>query len=428
MLKMVTRSELTCTQPAVSDNQERRETILNIIEEVRRDGDAALFRMTEKFDKVKLAQLLVQDEEIAEAYGSIDPEVLEAVRDAIRNIRDYHQRQVRQSWLTTQESGTILGQLVLPLDRVGLYVPGGTAAYPTSVLMNAIPALVAGVKEIAMTTPPGKDGRLNPAVLVAAAELGIREIYKVGGAQAIAALAYGTETIRKVDKITGPGNAFVATAKREVFGQVAIDMIAGPSEVVILADGTANAAYIAADLLAQAEHDPLAFVILVTTSRELAEEVQKQVEQQLEGLDRRGIASQALENFGAICVAADLDEAIDIVNEMATEHLEIQIQDPFAHLGKIRHAGAIFIGDDSPVAIGDYFVGTNHVLPTGRTARFSSGLSVDDFVKKTSVACYSRRDMLENGRKIAALARYEGLQAHARSVELRLESEREPLE
>ncbi len=425
MLKIVPRSELAFAQPNVSDNPERRESVLNIIEEVKRDGDAALFRMTEKFDKVVLKQLAVQEHEMEEAYRAIDPEVLDALRDAIWNIRDYHQRQVRQSWMTTRESGTILGQLVLPLDRVGLYVPGGTASYPTSVMMNAIPALVAGVKEIAVTTPPGKDGKLNPAVLVAAAELGIREIYKVGGAQAIAALAYGTETIRKVDKITGPGNAFVAAAKREVFGQVAIDMIAGPSEVVILADGTANAAYIAADLLAQAEHDPLASVTLVTTSRALAEEVQKQAAAQLEGLDRREIASEAVENFGAICVAADLIEAIDIVNELATEHLQIQIQDPFAHLGKIKHAGAIFIGDNSPVAIGDYFVGTNHVLPTGRTARFSSGLSVDDFVKKTSVACYSRRDMLENGRKISALARYEGLQAHARSVELRLESESE---
>ncbi|WP_373864296.1 histidinol dehydrogenase [Paenibacillus xylaniclasticus] len=420
-MKIVPRSELLVTQPQVSDHPERRETVLNIIAEVRRDGDAALKRMTEAFDKVALAHIAVQEEEIEEAYRIIDPEVLDALRGAIHNIRDYHQRQVNQSWMTTQSSGTILGQLVLPLERVGLYVPGGTAAYPSSVLMNAIPALVAGVQEIAITTPPGKDGKLNPAVLVAAAELGIREIYKVGGAQAIAALAYGTETIRKVDKITGPGNAFVAVAKREVFGQVAIDMIAGPSEVVILADESANAAYIAADLLAQAEHDPLASTTLVTTSAALAKEVQTEVELQLKQLERRDIAGKAIENYGAICLADHLEEAIDIVNEMATEHLEIHFEDPFAHLGKIKHAGAIFIGDNSPVPIGDYFVGTNHVLPTGRTARFSSGLSVDDFVKKTSVACYSRQDMLDNGRKIAALARYEGLQAHARAVELRLE-------
>ncbi|GIO13868.1 histidinol dehydrogenase [Cohnella xylanilytica] len=422
MLTIVERSGLSATQAATgAAGQERREAVLHIIEEVKRDGDAALFRLTEKFDRVVLPQLAVADEEFEEAYRVIDPEVLEALREAIANIRDYHERQLRESWMTTKESGTILGQLILPLERVGLYVPGGTAAYPTSVMMNAVPALVAGVKEIVMTTPPGKDGKLNAAVLVAAAELGIRQVYKVGGAQAIAALAYGTETIGSVDKITGPGNAFVATAKREVFGQVAIDMIAGPSEVVVLADETANAAYIAADLLAQAEHDPLASVTLVTTSRALAEEVQRLAASQLEGLDRKEIAAKALEGFGAICVAADLEEAIDIVNELATEHLEIQIQDPFAHLGKIKHAGAIFIGDDSPVAIGDYFVGTNHVLPTGRTARFSSGLSVDDFLKKTSFVRYSRQDMLDNGRKIAALARFEGLQAHARSVELRLE-------
>jgi len=422
MLKIVERSGLSATQAATgAAGQERREAVLHIIEEVKRDGDAALFRLTEKFDRVALPQLAVADEEFEEAYRVIDPEVLEALREAIENIRDYHERQLRESWMTTKESGTILGQLILPLERVGLYVPGGTAAYPTSVMMNAVPALVAGVKEIVMTTPPGKDGKLNAAVLVAAAELGIRQVYKVGGAQAIAALAYGTETIGSVDKITGPGNAFVATAKREVFGQVAIDMIAGPSEVVVLADETANAAYIAADLLAQAEHDPLASVTLVTTSLALAEEVQRQAASQLEGIDRKEIAAKALEGYGAICVAADLDEAIDIVNELATEHLEIQIQDPFAHLGKIKHAGAIFIGDDSPVAIGDYFVGTNHVLPTGRTARFSSGLSVDDFLKKTSFVRYSRQDMLDNGRKISALARFEGLQAHARSVELRLE-------
>ncbi|RUS46203.1 histidinol dehydrogenase [Cohnella sp. AR92] len=422
MLRIVERHELNVAQTeAATGAQERREAVLHIIEEVRRDGDAALLRMTEKFDRVALTKHAVQDEEIAEAYRRIDPEVLVAIREAIANIRDYHERQLLQSWMRTTESGTILGQLVIPLERVGLYVPGGTAAYPTSVMMNAIPALVAGVKEIAMTTPPGMDGHLNPAVLVAASELGIAEIYKVGGAQAIAALAYGTETIRKVDKITGPGNAYVATAKREVFGQVGIDMIAGPSEVVILADETANAAYIAADLLAQAEHDPLASVTLVTTSAALAKEVQEQAVRQLETLDRKTIAAQAVERTGAICVAADLDEAIAIVNELATEHLEIQTRDPFAHLGKIKHAGAIFIGDDSPVAIGDYFVGTNHVLPTGRTARFSSGLSVDDFVKKTSVVRYSRQDMLENGWKISALARFEGLQAHARSVELRLD-------
>lgn len=422
MLKIVGRHELNAAQAeAGAAGQERREAVLHIIEEVRRDGDAALLRLTEKYDRAALPRLAVTEEEFAEAYRALDPDVLDALRQAIANVRDYHERQMRESWMTTKESGTIMGQLILPLERVGLYVPGGTAAYPTSVMMNAVPALAAGVKEIVMTTPPGKDGKVNPAVLAAAAELGIREVFKVGGAQAIAALAYGTETIRRVDKITGPGNAFVAAAKREVFGQVAIDMIAGPSEVVVLADETADAAYVAADLLAQAEHDPLASVTLVTTSRSLAEEVRREAATQLEGLDRREIAAKALESYGAICVAASLEEAIEIVNELATEHLQIQIRDPFAHLGAIKHAGAIFIGDDSPVAIGDYFAGTNHVLPTGRTARFSSGLSVDDFLKKTSFVRYSRRDMLENGRQIATLARFEGLQAHARSVELRLE-------
>jgi histidinol dehydrogenase len=421
LLNIVKRHELVVNESSSADSQERREAVLHIIEEVKRDGDEALFRMTERFDKVVLPQLAVREEEFEEAYRIIDPNVLEAIREAIGNIRNYHERQLRQSWMTTSDTGTILGQLILPLERVGIYVPGGTAAYPTSVLMNAIPALVAGVQEIVMTTPPGKDGKLNPAVIVAARELGIKEVYKVGGAQAIAALAYGTRTIRKVDKITGPGNAYVAAAKREVFGFVAIDMIAGPSEVVVLADKTANAGYIAADLLAQAEHDPLASVTLVTTSVSLAEEVQEQTVKQLKHLDRREIAEQAIKRNGVICIAIDLDEAFDIVNELATEHLEIHIRDPFAYLGKIKHAGAVFIGEDSPVAIGDYFVGPNHVLPTGRTARFSSPLSVDDFIKKTSLIRYSRQDMLRNGHKISALARFEGLQAHAKSVELRLE-------
>lgn len=421
LIAIVERNQLNADRNSGEDGRERREAVLNIIERVKQEGDAALLELTEKFDKVKLAELAVQQEEFEEAYRVIDPAVLEAIRDAIANIRDYHQRQVRQSWTTTSESGSMLGQIVRPLERVGIYVPGGTAAYPTSVMMNAIPALVAGVPEIVMTTPPGKDGRLNAAVLVAARELGITEVYKTGGAQAIAALAFGTQTIRKVDKITGPGNAFVAAAKREVFGHVAIDMIAGPSEVVILADETASPVYIAADLLAQAEHDPLASCVLVTTSAKLASEVQEQVEKQLPELMRKEIAEQSIRRHGAICVAADLEEAFDIVNELATEHLEVLLSDPFAYIGKIKHAGAVFIGENSPVAIGDYFVGPNHVLPTGRTARFSSPLSVDDFIKKTSLIHYSGADMLKNGRKIAALAHFEGLQAHARSVELRLE-------
>ncbi|AJY77535.1 histidinol dehydrogenase [Paenibacillus beijingensis] len=420
-MAIVERNQLNVDRNSGADGQERREAVLNIIERVKLEGDAALFDLTEKFDKVKLTELAVQPEEFEEAYRVIDPAVLEAIREAIVNIRDYHQRQVRQSWTTTSETGSMLGQIIRPLERVGIYVPGGTAAYPSSVLMNAIPALVAGVPEIVMTTPPGKDGKLNAAVLAAARELGITEVYKTGGAQAIAALAFGTQTIRRVDKITGPGNAFVAAAKREVFGHVAIDMIAGPSEVVILADETANPVYIAADLLAQAEHDPLASCVLVTTSAKLAEDVQAQVAKQLPELARKEISEQSIRRWGAICVAADLEEAFDIVNELATEHLEVFISDPFAYIGKIKHAGAVFIGENSPVAIGDYFVGPNHVLPTGRTARFSSPLSVDDFIKKTSLIHYSGTDMLKNGHKIAALAHFEGLQAHARSVELRLE-------
>ncbi|WP_256758273.1 histidinol dehydrogenase [Cohnella sp. WQ 127256] len=421
MLKKMQRQELQVNRSEAALGQDRREAVLSIIEQVKRQGDQALHELTEKFDSVVLIQLAVQPDEFQQAYHAIDAHLLDAIRSAIGNIRDYHERQLRQSWMTTSETGTILGQLIRPLERVGIYVPGGTAAYPSSVMMNAIPALTAGVKEIIMTTPPGKDGRINPAVLVAAHELGITEVYKVGGAQAIAALAYGTETIGKVDKITGPGNAFVAAAKREVFGTVDIDMIAGPSEVVILADETANPAYIAADLLAQAEHDPLASAILITTSDEIAEKVQEEVRNQLPQLDRKEIAAQSISQWSAICIATSLEEAFDIVNELATEHLQLCIADPFEHLGKVKHAGAVFVGNNSPVAIGDYFVGPNHVLPTNGRARFSSPLSVDDFIKKMSLVSYSRSDMVANGHKIAALATFEGLQAHAHSVKLRLE-------
>lgn len=420
MLKVMQRQQLRANRSRASKGQDRREDVLNIIEQVKQNGDQALLEMTERFDRVKLAHLKVQPEEFDEAFEAIDDTLLDAIRSSIRNIRDYHERQVRQSWMNATESGTILGQLVRPLERVGIYVPGGTASYPSSVMMNAIPALVAGVEQIVMTTPPGKDGRMNAAVLVTARELGITEIFKVGGAQAIAALAYGTESIAKVDKITGPGNAFVAAAKREVYGDVDIDMIAGPSEVVILADETAKPEFIAADLLAQAEHDPLASAILVTTSAALAEQVQEQVLTQLEHLNRKEIAAQSIDQWSAICIANSLDEAFDIVNELATEHLQLCIADPFERLGKVKHAGAVFIGNNSPVPIGDYYVGPNHVLPTSGRARFSSPLSVDDFIKKMSLVSYSRADMAANGHKIAALAEFEGLQGHAHSVKLRL--------
>jgi histidinol dehydrogenase len=420
LLKVMQRQQLRANRSRASKGQDRREDVLNIIEQVKQYGDQALLEMTERFDRVKLAHLKVQPEEFDEAFEAIDDTLLDAIRSAIRNIRDYHERQVRQSWMNATESGTILGQLVRPLERVGIYVPGGTASYPSSVMMNAIPALVAGVEQIVMTTPPGKDGRMNTAVLVTARELGITEIFKVGGAQAIAALAYGTESIAKVDKITGPGNAFVAAAKREVYGDVDIDMIAGPSEVVILADETAKPEFIAADLLAQAEHDPLASAILVTTSAALAEQVQEQVLTQLEHLNRKEIAVKSIDQWSAICIANSLDEAFDIVNELATEHLQLCIADPFERLGKVKHAGAVFIGNNSPVPIGDYYVGPNHVLPTSGRARFSSPLSVDDFIKKMSLVSYSRADMAANGHKIAALAEFEGLQGHAHSVKLRL--------
>ncbi|WP_102344903.1 histidinol dehydrogenase [Bacillus sp. Marseille-P3661] len=411
---------LTLKRDLDSGTDEQRHAVLEILDNVKQTGDAALFNYTEKFDGVRLQSLNITEQEIQEAYEQIDEEIVGYLKEAAANIRDYHSRQVRQSWITTQEDGTILGQKITPLDAVGVYVPGGTAAYPSSVLMNVVPAQVAGVKRIAMVTPPGKDGKLPAGVIVAANECGVTEIYKVGGAQGIAALAYGTETIAAVDKITGPGNIFVALAKREVFGDVDIDMIAGPSEIVVLADEHANPAYIAADLLSQAEHDVRASSVLVTSSMELAEKVALEVENQLATLPRREIAGASIDNYGAIYVADSLEAAIDAVNELAPEHLEIMTEDPMAIMGKIRHAGAIFLGENSSEPVGDYFAGPNHVLPTNGTARFSSPLNVDDFVKKSSIISYSRTAIQSNGQKIAALARLEGLEAHARAVEQRL--------
>ncbi|MCK9918207.1 histidinol dehydrogenase, partial [Microbacteriaceae bacterium K1510] len=342
---------------------------------------------------------------------------VQALREAAANIHDFHQRQVRQSWFTTKESGTLLGQIVRPLKRVGLYVPGGSTAYPSSVLMNAIPAKIAGVKEIVIVTPPGRDGKVNPAILVAARIAGVDQIYKVGGAQAIAALAFGTEQIKQVDKIFGPGNIYVALAKREVFGLVSIDMVAGPSEIVVLADDTAEPRYVAADLLSQAEHDPFSSAVLVTTSKRVAEEVAFELERQLALLPRKEIAAASLRNHGAICVVKDLSEGFDVVNRLAPEHLELLIEHPFESLGMVENAGAIFLGEYSSEPVGDYFAGTNHVIPTNGTARFSSPLSVDDFVKKSSVVSYSKQDLQQNGRKIVALALQEGLAAHARAIE-----------
>lgn len=404
-----------------SGTDQQRNAVLEILDNVKKNGDQPLLEYTAKFDGVQLASLKVTADEIEEAYKLVPEDVVGYIREAAENIRNYHSRQLRQSWITTEADGTILGQKITPLDAVGVYVPGGTAAYPSSVLMNVIPAQVAGVGRIAMVTPPGKDGKLPAGVLVAAKESGVQEIYKVGGAQAIGALAYGTDTIKAVDKITGPGNIYVALAKREVFGDVDIDMIAGPSEIVVLADGLAgNPAYIAADLLSQAEHDMRASSVLVTPSMELAEKVSLEVEKQLASLPRVEIAGASIRDFGAIYVTETMEQAIDAVNELAPEHLEVMTVDPMGIIGQIRHAGAIFLGENSSEPIGDYFAGPNHVLPTNGTARFSSPLNVDDFVKKSSIISYSKKAVLDNGHKIAALARLEGLEAHARAVEQRL--------
>ncbi|KAF0825064.1 histidinol dehydrogenase [Cytobacillus firmus] len=401
--------------------EEQRAIVKNIIESVRKNGDQALKEYTEKFDGISLDGLKVPLAEIEEALSQVDGEILEIIKEAAENIRSFHEKQLRPSWMTTEENGTVLGQKITPLDSVGLYVPGGTAAYPSSVLMNVIPAKVAGVKRIVITSPPDKKtGKLPPAVLAAAHIAGAEEIYKVGGAQAIAALAYGTESIRPVDKITGPGNIYVALAKREVFGDVDIDMIAGPSEIAILADDTAHADEVAADLLSQAEHDPMASAVLVTPSSALAEAVSAEVDRQLAELPRQEIAAGSISNYGAIYVTESMDEAVETVNSLAPEHLEILTENPMELLGRIRHAGAIFLGRFSPEPVGDYFAGPNHVLPTNGTARFSSPLNVEDFQKKSSILLYSEKALKDNGEKIAAFARLEGLEAHARSIETRL--------
>lgn len=421
-MKILQVSELVSIKRSIeSGTADQLEVVQKIIADIRANGDTALKAYTNKFDHVSLESFAVEEAEIEEAYGLVDSEFVEIVKEAAGNIRTFHEKQLRPSWMTTEENGTILGQKITPLDSVGVYVPGGTAAYPSSVLMNVIPATVAGVKRIVMVSPPDKEtGKLPPAVLVAAKEAGVKEIYKVGGAQAIAALAYGTESIESVDKITGPGNIFVALAKKEVFGDVDIDMIAGPSEIAVLADDSAYADEVAADLLSQAEHDPRACSVLVTPSLELAEAVSNEVEKQLALLPRKEIAARSIEDYGAIYVTSNLDEAIDTVNKLAPEHLEVVTENAMEVLGKIHHAGAIFIGRYSSEPVGDYFAGPNHVLPTNGTARFSSPLNIDDFQKKSSVIVYSEKALKDNAGKIAEFARMEGLEAHARAVEARL--------
>ncbi|MFM1651348.1 histidinol dehydrogenase [Brevibacillus sp. B_LB10_24] len=420
MVKIVDSGQFDTRRSVDSGTSEQQAAVRKILEGVKAEGDEAVRFYTKEFDQVELRDFRVSEAEFAEAEQLVSADVAKALQEAAANIAEYHQRQVRQSWFSTKESGTLLGQLVRPLKRVGLYVPGGRAAYPSSVLMNAIPARVAGVSEIVMVSPPGKDGKVNPAILVAARIAGVTEIYKVGGAQAIGALTYGTNSIPAVDKIVGPGNIYVALAKREVFGLVDIDMVAGPSEIVVLADDSANPRYVAADLLSQAEHDPMSSAVLVTPSRPLAEQVAAELERQVALLPRREIAEAALRDYGAICVVGDLEEGFAVVNRLAPEHLELLIDDPFGQLGKVENAGAIFLGPYSSEPVGDYFAGTNHVLPTNGTARFSSPLSVDDFIKKSSVISYSKADLKANGAKIVALAEQEGLTAHARAIQERL--------
>ncbi|TDL73830.1 histidinol dehydrogenase [Rhodococcus qingshengii] len=423
-MKIVKVSDLVSIKRSIeSGTTEQLAVVKKIISEIRSAGDEALRAFTEKFDRVTLESFIVTENEINEAYGQVDSEFISIVREAAENIRSFHEKQLRPSWMTTEENGSILGQKITPLDSVGVYVPGGTAAYPSSVLMNVIPAKVAGVKRIVMVSPPDSNGKLPAAVLVAAKEAGVEEIYKVGGAQAIGALAYGTESITPVDKITGPGNIYVALAKREVFGDVDIDMIAGPSEIAIIADDSVRADEVAADLLSQAEHDPRACSVLVTPSMVLAEAVAVEVEKQLALLPRKDIASRSIADFGVIYVTSSIEEAVETVNQLAPEHLEILTENGMELLGKIRHAGAIFIGRYSSEPVGDYFAGPNHVLPTNGTARFSSPLNVDDFQKKSSVIIYSEKALKDNGEKIAKFARMEGLEAHARAVELRLKNQ-----
>ena len=402
-----------------SGNEEQLKTVRQVISEVRTKGDEAIKYYSEKWDGFAPSNLKVSTAEMNEAIADFDAQLYKDLEEAANNIRLYHTEQKRDGYKLPLSDGSWLGQRITPLDAVGLYVPGGSAAYPSSVLMNVIPAQVAGVKRIVITSPAGKDGKLPAAVLVAAYILGVTEIYKVGGAQAIAALAYGTETIKPVDKITGPGNIFVALAKREVFGEVAIDMIAGPSEICVLADDSAYADEIAADLLSQAEHDALACAVLITTSDDLADAVAEQVEIQLRKLPRESIARQSIENFGHIYVAESIAEAVRAINSLAPEHLEVMTENAEQVAQMITHAGAIFIGRYSSEPVGDYFAGTNHVLPTNSTARFASGLNVDDFIKRTSVVYYTEKTWAQNAAKIARLARLEGLEGHARAVESR---------
>ncbi len=407
-----------------TDKREIAKNVAKIIEAVCQEGDAALLRFTAQFDQVELSreQLIVTEEEIDEAYKLVEPTVLESLRLARDRIEAFHRRQRADSWFEPDADGNVMGQMVRPLSRVGAYVPGGRASYPSSVLMNVVPAKVAGVKEVVIVTPPGKDGKINPYTLVAAREAGANEIYRIGGAQAIAALAYGTQTIAPVDKITGPGNIYVTLAKQQVYGKVDIDMLAGPSEVLVIADSKANPAYIAADMLSQAEHDPLAAAVLLTPDEQLAHKVQQEIAKQVSGLSRQNVIKSSLGDYGSIVITKNLDEAFAIANRFAPEHLELLVEDPFNWVGKVQNAGSIFLGPYAPEPVGDYLAGPNHVLPTGGTAKFYSGLNVDAFVKKSTVISFSKETLKRLGEHVIRLANVEGLDAHANAIRLRLDS------
>ncbi len=395
--------------------------VTDIIENVKQNGDKALFEYAEKFDKAKLSSLEVTEEEIEEAFNKVEPKFIEIIKTAAQNIRNFHEKQVRNSFIINEQEGIVTGQKVTPIEKVGLYVPGGTAAYPSTVLMDSIPAKIAGCSEICIATPPSADCKVNPVILAAAKIAGVDRIFKMGGAQAIAALAYGTQTVPKVDKIVGPGNAFVAEAKRQVFGRVSIDMIAGPSEILVIADGKSNPKFVAADLLSQAEHDKMASAVLVTDSMELAVKVQAEIENQLKALPREEIARTSIDNNGKIIVADNIADVIDVSNEIAPEHLELCVDNPFDYLDKIKNAGSIFMGRYCPEALGDYYAGANHTLPTSGTARFSSPLSVDDFVKKSQYTYYTKDALKNVAEDVAFFAEKEGLTAHARSATIRFE-------
>lgn len=425
MIKIYDMSEVSRAEIFQRDNVTANvsSVVEKIIDDVKVNGDAALFAYAEKFDGVVLSSLEVTKEEIDEAFSLVDEEFIQILKDAAQNIREFHEKQVRQGFEIRKENGVVTGQKITPIEKVGLYVPGGTAAYPSTVLMDSIPAKIAGCKTVVMVTPPKKDGKVSPVILAAAKIAGIDKIYKMGGAQAVAALAYGTQTVQAVDKIVGPGNAFVAEAKKQVFGKVAIDMIAGPSEILIVADETCNAKYVAADMLSQAEHDKNASAVLVTPSKKLAQDVQEELEKQIPALPRCEIARASVDNNGKIIVAKDVEEAIEVSNLLAPEHLELCVDNPFDYLDKIQNAGSIFMGKNCPEALGDYFAGPNHTLPTGGTARFSNPLSVDDFVKKSQFTYYTKDALKAVGDKVAYFAKKEGLDAHARSVTVRTEDE-----